>query len=71
MTQVFIDLSGILTIVAIILGICFSYHSDICRKLGYDEKALKYYKIYKICIGYILLWLIVSVLILIFTNRII
>lgn len=63
MVQFFVDLSGFLAIGAIISGTCFSYHSDICRKLGYDGKALKYYKIYKICRGYILLWLIISIVI--------
>lgn len=71
MINFFVELSGILVICAIILGTCFNYHSDICKNLGYDEKALKCYKIYKICIGYIFSWLTVSILISIFTNRII
>lgn len=71
MINFFVELSGILVIGAIILGICSNYHYDICKNLGYDEKALKCHKIYKICRGYIFSWLIVSILISIFTNRII
>lgn len=71
MVQLFVDLSGFLAIGAIILGTCFSYHSDICKNLGYDGKALKCHKIYKICRWYIFSWLTISILISIFTNRII
>lgn len=63
MIDFLIALSCGLGIGAAALAVCYGYRADIYRHLGYNEEASKYYKIFGVCIGYILLWVISAVVI--------
>lgn len=63
MIDFLIALSGGLGVGAAALAVCYGYRADIYRQLGYNEEASKYYKIFGVCISYILLWVISAVVI--------
>lgn len=63
MINFLIALSGGLGILAAALAVCYGYRADTYREFGYHEEASKYYKIFGVCIGYILLWVIFAVVI--------
>lgn len=63
MIDFLVALSGGIGIGAAALAVCYGYHADTCRALGYEDEASKYYKFFGICIGYILLWLAAAVIV--------
>ena len=63
MIDFLVALSGGLGIFAAALAVCYGYRADTYRSLGYEDEASKYYKVFGICIGYILLWLAAAVIV--------
>lgn len=63
MIDFLVALSGSLVIGAAALAVCYGYRADTYRSLGYKDEASKYYKVFGICIGYILLWLAAVVIV--------
>lgn len=69
MIDFLIALSGSLGIGAAAIAVIFGHHADVYKELGHIEEAIKYYKIMWIGLGYIILWVTLTLLIPVFLSN--